>query len=68
MPWLMPDWRTPTRFFPWGRAETPQHAVPLAKAAAKKALDLDVTLPEAHNSLALLLSFFDFDFAESKKN
>jgi tetratricopeptide (TPR) repeat protein len=38
-----------------------------AKAAARKALQLDDTLPEAHNSLGLVLAFYEFDFAQSKK-
>src|SRR5207249_4635846 len=47
--------------------EGPQDTVSQAKAAARKALELEDTLPEAHNSLALLLALYDFDFAQSKK-
>ena len=47
--------------------ERPQETVPQAKAAARKALELDDTLPEAHNSLGLVLALYDFDFAQSKR-
>ncbi|HWH90262.1 MAG TPA: FlgO family outer membrane protein, partial [Candidatus Binatia bacterium] len=46
--------------------EAPKETVPLAKAAARKALELDETSPEAHNSLGLLLALYDFDFIRSK--
>jgi TolB-like protein/DNA-binding winged helix-turn-helix (wHTH) protein/Flp pilus assembly protein TadD len=41
---------------------TPKDALPKAKAAAIKALELDSALGEAHNSLAFLLDGFDWDF------
>ena len=41
---------------------TPKEALPKAKAAAMKALELDDTLGEAHNSLAFCLDVFDWDF------
>jgi TolB-like protein/DNA-binding winged helix-turn-helix (wHTH) protein/Flp pilus assembly protein TadD len=41
---------------------TPKEAFPKAKAAAAKALDLDSTLGEAHNSLAFVLDGFDWNF------
>jgi TolB-like protein/DNA-binding winged helix-turn-helix (wHTH) protein/Flp pilus assembly protein TadD len=41
---------------------TPKDALPKAKAAAIKALELDTGLGEAHNSLAFLLDGFDWDF------
>jgi eukaryotic-like serine/threonine-protein kinase len=47
--------------------ESPQQTVPRAKVAARKALELDNTLPEAHNSLGMMLALYDFDFAQSKK-
>ena len=50
----------------WG-GEGPQETMPQAKAAARKALELDGTLPEAHNSLGLILALYDFDFPQSKK-
>jgi TolB-like protein/DNA-binding winged helix-turn-helix (wHTH) protein/Tfp pilus assembly protein PilF len=40
---------------------TPKEAFPKAKAAAIKALELDNTLGEAHNSLAFDLDAFDWD-------
>jgi TolB-like protein/DNA-binding winged helix-turn-helix (wHTH) protein/Flp pilus assembly protein TadD len=40
---------------------TAKEALPKAKAAAVKALDLDSTLGEAHNSLAFCLDGFDWD-------
>jgi TolB-like protein/DNA-binding winged helix-turn-helix (wHTH) protein/Flp pilus assembly protein TadD len=39
----------------------PAEALPKAKAAAIKALELDSTLGEAHNSLAFSLDVFDWD-------
>jgi serine/threonine-protein kinase len=47
--------------------EGPQETVSQAKAAARKALELEDSLPEAHNSLGLILALYDFDFAQSKK-
>src|SRR5271163_1534350 len=41
---------------------TPKVAFPKAKAAAIKALELDSTLGEAHNSLAFVLDGFDWNF------
>jgi len=46
---------------------TPKDALPRAKAAAVKALELDGTLGEAHNSLAFCLDGFDWDFASAGK-
>jgi len=40
---------------------TPREALPKAKAAAIKALELDGALGEAHNSLAFCLDGFDWD-------
>jgi len=41
---------------------TPKEALPKAKAAAMKALELDDSLSEAHNSLAFCLDGFEWDF------
>jgi TolB-like protein/DNA-binding winged helix-turn-helix (wHTH) protein/Flp pilus assembly protein TadD len=41
---------------------TPKEALPKAKSAAIKALELDSSLGEAHNSLAFCLDGFDWDF------
>lgn len=50
---LMGDWQYAVM--------TPKEAFPKAKAAAIKALELDSTLGEAHNSLAFVLDGFDWD-------
>jgi TolB-like protein/DNA-binding winged helix-turn-helix (wHTH) protein/Flp pilus assembly protein TadD len=46
---------------------TPKKAFPKAKAAAIKALELDSTLGEAHNSLAFVLDGFDWDLESGGK-
>ena len=46
---------------------TPKEALPKAKAAATKALELDSALGEAHNSLAFCLDGFDWDFDAAGK-
>jgi len=46
---------------------TPTEALPKAKAAAIKALELDGALGEAHNSLAFCLDGFDWDFDAAGK-
>jgi TolB-like protein/DNA-binding winged helix-turn-helix (wHTH) protein/Tfp pilus assembly protein PilF len=46
---------------------TPKQALPKAKAAAIKALELDSALGEAHNSLAFCLDGFDWDFDAAGK-
>jgi TolB-like protein/DNA-binding winged helix-turn-helix (wHTH) protein/Flp pilus assembly protein TadD len=46
---------------------TPKEAFPKAKAAAIKALELDSTLGEAHNSLAFILDGFDWDLDSGGK-
>jgi serine/threonine protein kinase/Tfp pilus assembly protein PilF len=43
----------------------PKEAFPKAKALAKKALEIDETLAEAHTSLAFVLSIFDWDWANA---
>jgi TolB-like protein/DNA-binding winged helix-turn-helix (wHTH) protein/Flp pilus assembly protein TadD len=48
-------------------AMTPKEALPKAKAAAIKALELDSTLGEAHNSLAFVLDGFDWDLDSGGK-
>jgi TolB-like protein/DNA-binding winged helix-turn-helix (wHTH) protein/Flp pilus assembly protein TadD len=44
-----------------------KQALPAAKAAAIKALELDDTLGEAHNSLGFALSGFDWDWPSAEK-
>lgn len=46
---------------------TPKEAYPLAEAAAKKALELDANLGEAHISLAFCLDNFDWDWQAAEK-
>lgn len=45
----------------------PQQAHPKAKAAAKKALEIDETLAEAHTALAYTLNAYDWNFAEADR-
>ena len=45
----------------------PQESYPKAKAAAKKAVELDQTLAEAHTSLAKVLILQDWNLAESNR-
>lgn len=46
---------------------TPKEAMPKAKAAAMKAIELDSSLGEAHNSLAFCLDGFDWDLKSGEK-
>jgi len=46
---------------------SPKESLPQAKAAAKKALELDNTLGEAHASLAQALLAYDLDFAGANR-
>jgi TolB-like protein/DNA-binding winged helix-turn-helix (wHTH) protein/Tfp pilus assembly protein PilF len=46
---------------------TPKEAFPKAKAAAIKALEIDSSLGEAHNSLAFILDGFDWDLQSGGK-
>lgn len=50
-----------------GGAFAPAEAMPKAKAAALRALELDDTLAEAHNSLARVLQVYDWNRAEAEK-
>jgi tetratricopeptide (TPR) repeat protein len=45
----------------------PRQAMPQAKAAALKALQIDGTLAEAHTSLAMVHLLYEWDFAASEK-
>ena len=45
----------------------PREAMPKAKAAALKALELDPTLGKAHVSLAIVLLSYDWDFPAAEK-
>jgi eukaryotic-like serine/threonine-protein kinase len=53
--------------FPTYSAASPRESYPKAKAAAKKAMEIDETLAEAHASLAWVLFLFDWNFAESDR-
>jgi TolB-like protein/class 3 adenylate cyclase/Flp pilus assembly protein TadD len=48
-------------------AGTPRESYPKAEAAAKKALELDDKLAEAHTSLALAIWLYDFDFSQATR-
>jgi tetratricopeptide (TPR) repeat protein len=45
----------------------PREMLPLAQKAARKALDLDPTLAEAHTSLALIQLFLELDWEAAEK-
>jgi tetratricopeptide (TPR) repeat protein len=59
IPALLGDWQYAVM--------TPKEALPKAKAAAIKALELDSALGEAHNSLAFCLDGFDWAFDSAGK-
>ncbi len=46
---------------------SPKEAIPQAKAAARRALEIDSTLAEAHTALANSLACFDWDWAEAER-
>jgi Predicted integral membrane protein len=48
-------------------AATPKDSLPKAKAAARKAIELDNTLADAHASLAQAIVAYDFDFDEATR-
>jgi adenylate cyclase len=54
-------------FLPGYTAGAPEDCYPKAMAAAKKALEMDDTLAEAHTTLALALWYYDFDFSQANK-
>jgi TolB-like protein/Tfp pilus assembly protein PilF len=54
-------------FLPGYTAGTPRDYYPKAMAAAKKALELDDTLAEAHTTLALAIWYYDFDFSQANR-
>src|SRR5438552_4114730 len=54
-------------FLPGYTAGAPRDCYPKAMAAAKKALELDDTLAEAHTTLALAIWYYDFDFSQGNK-
>jgi serine/threonine-protein kinase len=46
---------------------SPKDAFPQAKAAAKKALEIDEELAEAHASLAYVLAYYEWDWAGAER-
>jgi len=46
----------------------PKDAIPLAKAAAQRALEIDPTLPQAHSALGDSLALYDWDWTESERH
>jgi TolB-like protein/Flp pilus assembly protein TadD len=54
-------------FLPGYTAGAPRDCYPKAMAAAKKALELDDTLAEAHTTLALAIWYYDFDFSNANR-
>ncbi|MBD0371361.1 MAG: winged helix-turn-helix domain-containing protein [Pyrinomonadaceae bacterium] len=44
----------------------PRKSFPKAKQAVTKALEIDETLAEAHNALAVIREFYDWDFEEAE--
>jgi TolB-like protein/DNA-binding winged helix-turn-helix (wHTH) protein/Tfp pilus assembly protein PilF len=45
----------------------PTEAMPKARAAARRALELDERLPEAHSALAVIAQNYDWDWATAEK-
>ncbi|HUR99385.1 MAG TPA: tetratricopeptide repeat protein [Pyrinomonadaceae bacterium] len=46
----------------------PKECIPLAKAAAMRALEIDPDLPQAHSALGDSLAIYDWNWAESEKH
>ena len=53
------------RSYAWGSLQ-PREAMPKAKAAAMKALELDPNLAEAHTSMAIVKLFYDWDWRRAE--
>ena len=47
---------------------TPREAMPRAKAAALRALEIDASLAEAQTALAFVRRFYDWDWAEAERD
>jgi len=54
--------------FGWYDLLPPHEAYPKARAAVKKALEIDDSLPEAWTSLALINDDYDWSFEEAERN
>ena len=50
----------------WGEV-SPKQAIPRAKDAARKALDLDANLAEAHTALGMIHYFYDRDWSAAER-
>ena len=50
-----------------GQSLSAREAMPKARDAALKALQIDETLAEAHTALALVQAFYDYDFAGAER-
>ena len=46
---------------------SPKEAFPKSQAAAKRALEIDPTLPEAHTAMAYSLGLYDWNWAEAER-
>lgn len=46
---------------------SPRETIPRAEAAARKALELDATLPIAHRALGMILTFFHWKWEDGEK-
>jgi serine/threonine protein kinase/tetratricopeptide (TPR) repeat protein len=54
--------------FPSVTGSRPSESIPKAKAAAKKALDLDRQLAEAHATLAVITTHYEFNWSEGERH
>jgi TolB-like protein/DNA-binding winged helix-turn-helix (wHTH) protein/Tfp pilus assembly protein PilF len=52
---------------PWGGDMSPKEVLPQAKAAARKALEIDDSLGEAHLALARVIQLYDWDWQAVEK-
>ncbi len=52
---------------PFYTSALPDEVFPKAKAAVSKALELDDSLAEAHASLAYILTYYDWDWADAER-
>jgi TolB-like protein/Flp pilus assembly protein TadD len=52
---------------PWGGDMSPKEVLPQAKAAARKALEIDDSLGEAHLALARIIQLYDWDWPAVEK-
>lgn len=48
--------------------QAPRQVMPLAKAAAEKALSIDSSLAEAHTSLGMVASLYEFDWKKAERH